>query len=145
MMKFLRGEFTARQQLGDEKRKKFASLCDAISKVLERFIETKEDRRQSINLCAELREYVVPIRDIASGTLASDDINRLATELNGICDAWSNLASAAELGHHSYEVYLDQLEEGGRPVSRIGQRIACEVTQQWAHTASCTRADTGVG
>src|SRR6185503_9983798 len=104
--------FTALRQLSDEKRQKFASQCDAISNVLERFIETNEDRRGSITLCTELRQYVEEIRDIASGTPVSDDINDLATKLDSVCDAWGKVASTAEPGNHSYEGYLDQLAEG---------------------------------
>jgi hypothetical protein len=104
--------FTRKRQLDDDKRKKLAGLCDQISNVLERVSKTSEDRRQSINLCAELRQYVEPIRDVAHDTLESDEINRLAAELDRVCDAWKQLAATAEPGGHSYEGYLDQLAEG---------------------------------
>ena|SRR5687768_6100764 len=104
--------FTRKRQLDEDKRKKFAGLCDQISKVLERVSKTSEDRRQSIDLCGELRQYVGSIRDIAHGAIESDEINRLATELDRVCDAFKQLAGTAQPGSHSYEGYLDQLAEG---------------------------------
>ena len=74
VVRVLVGGFTWKRQFDDERRKKFAALCDQTSNVLERFIETREDRRQSINLCAELRRNVGPIEDVARGTLAADEL-----------------------------------------------------------------------
>ena len=123
VVKALAGVFTWKRQLDDDKRKKFASLCDQISNVLERVSKTSEDRRQSINLCAELRQYVEPIKDVAHGSLASDEINRLATELDRVCDAWKQLASTAEPGSHSYEGYIDQLAEGAGQFRGLANRL----------------------
>lgn len=53
---------TGARQLGDENRKKLAALCDQISNVMQRYIDASEDRRLSINLCAELEEYVVSLK-----------------------------------------------------------------------------------
>jgi len=123
VVKGLAGVFTWKRQLDDEKRKKFATLCDQISNVLEQVSKSNEDRRRSINLCAELRQYVEPIRGVAHGTLANDEINRLATELDRVCDAWKQLDSAAEPGSHSYEDYIDQLAEGAGQFRGLANRL----------------------
>ncbi|MFL6210616.1 MAG: hypothetical protein ACJ74W_17315 [Pyrinomonadaceae bacterium] len=122
-VKGLAGIITWKRQLNDEKRKKFASLCDQISNVLQRVSETSDDRRQTINLCAELRQYVEPIRDIGHGTLASDEINRLATELDRVCDAWKQLTTSGERGSHSYEGFMDQLAEGTGQFRGLANRL----------------------
>jgi len=123
VVKGLASVFTWKRQLDDEKLKNFASLCDEISTVLEQFSKMSEDRRQSIYLCAELREYVKPIRDVAGGTLASDEISRLATKLDRVCDAWEHLASSAEPGSYSYEGYIDQLVEGAGQFRGLANRL----------------------
>jgi hypothetical protein len=103
------GAFNWKRQLDDKNREKFASLCDQIGDLLERASKTSEDRRESIGLCAQLREYVEPIRDVArSAAVEPDDINRLATALDGVCDAWQQLGNTAGPGSHSYEGYIDQ-------------------------------------
>jgi hypothetical protein len=58
------------RKLGAEDREKFAKIYDATSNVLQHFIDESMDRRQSINLCAELREYVNPMQDLARGRTA---------------------------------------------------------------------------
>ena len=108
-LRFLGAAFTGARQLGDEEREKFAKICDSISDLLKSFVDASGDRRQSINLCARLREYVVPLQDLATGRLPSDEINRLATALNGVCDAWSKLHGAAEAGSSVDERDLDEL------------------------------------
>ena len=122
-VKGLANIFTWKRQLDDEKRKKFAFICDQISTVLDKFSKASEDRRQSLNLCAELRQYVEPIRDIAHGTLASDEIDRLATELDRVCDAWKQLTSQAEPSSHSSEGYIDQLVEGAGQFRGLANRL----------------------
>src|SRR5687767_949156 len=112
VVKSLASIISWKRQLDEEKRGKFAGLCDKISNVLERVSSMSEDRRKLIDLCAELRMYVEPIREIADGAVDSDDINRLATELDTVCDAWKKLTASAEPGSHSYEGYVDQLAEG---------------------------------
>ena len=129
VVKGLAGVFTWKRQLDDEKRKKFASLCDQISNVLERVSQTSGDRRQSINLCAELRQYVEPIRDVAHGTLACDEINRLATELDRVCDAWEQLASTDEPSSRFIEGYIDQWRRG-QPFRGLANRcVRCDTTK----------------
>lgn len=123
VVKGLASVFTWKQQLNDEKRKKFASICAEISNVLEQFSRTSDDRRLSISLCAELRQYVEPIKDVAHGSLASDEINRLATELDQVCDAWKQLATTAEPGNHLYEGYMDQLAEGAGQFRGLAKRL----------------------
>jgi len=122
-VKALAGAFTWKRQLANDKRKKFAGICDQISHVLERVSKTTEDRRESINLCAELRQYVEPIREIAHGSLASDEINRLASELDKVCDAWKQLAKTRKPIGHSYEPYIDQLAEGAGQFRGLANRL----------------------
>ena len=122
-LRFLGSTFTGARQLGDKEQEKFAKICDDISNVLQRFIDASQDRRQSINLCAELREYVTPIRDLANGRLASDEINRLATALNGVCDAWSKLHNSAEAGLHSDKRDLDQLVAAAGTFRGLANRV----------------------
>jgi len=112
VVKSLTDVLTWKRQLDDERRKKFADQCDQISDVLTSVYEESKNRRQLINLCAELRRYVEPIREIAQGTLASDEIDQLATELDRVCDAWKQLNDSAELGSHLYDGYLDQIAKG---------------------------------
>ena len=119
----LAGVFSRQRQLDEEKRKRLAGLCDDISNVLERAGKAGDDRRQSISLCAELRQYVEPLRDVARDTLESDEINRLATELDRVCDAWQKLAGTAEPGGHSYEGHLDQLAEGAGLFRGLANRL----------------------
>lgn len=122
-LKFLGSAFTGARKLGDEEREKFAKICDAISGVLRRFIDASPDRRQSINLCAELREYVVPIRDLATGRLPTDEINRLATALSGVCDAWSKLHGKADADLHLDGRDLDQLVEAEGSFRGVATRV----------------------
>ena len=123
VVKSLASVLSWKRQLDDEKRKKFAVLCDQISDVLERVSTIREDRRQSIDLCAELRQYVEPIREVARGTLASDEINDLATKLDGVCDAWKQLTDSAEPGSHSYDGFIDQLAEGAGHFRGLANRL----------------------
>jgi hypothetical protein len=122
-LKFLSSAVTGRRQLKDQDRQKFAGICDNISDVLQRFIDASQDRRQSIHLCAELSEYVRPIRDLASGKLASDEINRLATVLDNVCEAWSRERGAADAGLHSDERYLDQIVEAAGSFRGLANRL----------------------
>jgi len=123
VVRSLASVLTWKRDLDEEKRKKFATLCDQISNVLARVSMMSEDRRQSINLCAELRQYVGPLRDIAHDTLASDELNRLAAELDRVCEAWQRLADSAEPGSNSYEAYVDQLAEGAGHFRGLANRL----------------------
>jgi hypothetical protein len=108
-LKLLGSALTGARKLRSEEREKFAKICEDISAVLETFIAAPRDRRQSLGLCAQLREFVVPIRTLASGTLPSDEINRLALALDGVCDAWASFYSESEAGSHAEERDLDQI------------------------------------
>ena len=100
---------TGERRRSDEEREKFAKICDDIHDVLKGFVDASQDRRQSINLCARLSEYVKPIRALADDRLPSAEIDRLATALEGVCEAWRKLHGAAEAGAHQDEGDLDQL------------------------------------
>lgn len=106
-LRFLGSAFTGARQLRSQDREKFAKICDEISNVIEEFIKAPQDR----SFCAELREYVLPIRNLASGRIASDEIDRLATTLNSVCDAWSKLHGTAEADLNLDSSDLDQLKE----------------------------------
>jgi len=40
----------------------------------------------SVNFCAEWREYVLPIRELATGALNRQEIARVADALDRVCD-----------------------------------------------------------
>ena len=122
-LKVLGSAIASKHALGEEKRQKLATLCDQISGVLTKFIQAPENHRQEIHLCAELREYVEPLRNIASGTILTQEINRLASALNTVCDAWGKLAEEARSSGHASEPYLDQLEEGAGKFSGFANRL----------------------
>jgi hypothetical protein len=106
-LKLLGAALTGLQQLGEKKREGLAKVCDEISSTLTEFIQAPEDRRESIHLCEKLRVLVGPIKDLAGGALLSEEINRLAMALNGICDDWSKFSKALESEGHSAQQYLD--------------------------------------
>jgi uncharacterized FlaG/YvyC family protein len=123
ILKFLTSSVKELSQLGDKRRQKLASACEKIRDVLDEFIKAPRERRKAINLCARLREHVVPIKETATGAITSDEINRLATELDRVCDAWSKLTGGAELVEHSYEQYLDHLAEGKGLFEGLAERL----------------------
>jgi hypothetical protein len=97
------------RRLSDEDRNKLGSYCDNIATVIRNFVDARHDRSKSINLCAELREYVQPLRSLASGRLASEEIDRLATALDGVCHVWSQAHSRVDAGFQLGERDLDDL------------------------------------
>ncbi len=99
------------QKLGNARRAKLASYFDNISKVLQGFVNMKRQGKQSPGPCAELAVYAKAIRDVASPTLGADEVERLAVELANACQNWEKLTPTEALDIHSYDAYLDQLEE----------------------------------
>jgi hypothetical protein len=108
-LKFVGSAASGLAKLGDEKRKKFADICDRISEVLREFLEALEKGLPPIDLCAELREYVTPIRTIASGAVSSKEIDDLATELEHLCDTWARIATEAQSGGHTVAVDREEI------------------------------------
>ena len=108
-LKLLGNALTGARKLRSDERERFAKMCENISSVLQGFIDAPRDRRKSLGLCAQLREFVVPLRTLASGTLPSDEINRLAQALDGVCDAWASFYGESEAGSHPEERELDQI------------------------------------
>ena len=118
-MRLLGAAFTGARQLGDEEREKL----DKISNVLKHFVDASWDRKQSINLCTELREYIVPLQEFATGRLPYAEIDRLATTLNGVCDAWSKLHDTAEAGVPWEKSDLDQIVKAEGTLRGMATRL----------------------
>jgi len=114
---------TGRRKLRAEDREKFAKIYDEISTVLANFIVTSSDRPKSINLCAELREYVVPIRDLATGRLPSSDVDRLANALSSVCDQWARVHGNSEAGIQVNQHDLDQIAAAEGMFRGVANRI----------------------
>jgi hypothetical protein len=113
--------------MGHEDRQQFAGICDKISDVLGRFIDDEgQDRRQSINLCARLKEYVEPIEALSHGRLPEAEINRLATTLDRVCDTWDEWKERqgkAEASLHLDSRDLDQLAEAKGMFEGLADRL----------------------
>jgi hypothetical protein len=122
-LKALGSGFSWAVQLQAEKRKRFAALCENISNVLQQYANADQSRRQSMNLCAELREYVLPIRELASGTLAPPEIARVADALDHVCDAWSRLDEAATRRTHVDADDVDQIVEASGMFRGLANRL----------------------
>ena len=77
-------------KVNQDKRDKFATLCDEIKILLETYAKATDDQRLSRNLCAELRVYVPDIEKIAEGLLDTNQLTAMANELNTVCDRWQD-------------------------------------------------------
>jgi hypothetical protein len=122
-LKVLCSAFSALLKLSQEKRGKFAGICDRISDVLINFIDATKNKKPQFNLCAELREYVVPLRDIASGAIVSKEMDRLANELEHVCDTWDRVEKEANESGRAYELDLRQIEESAGTFKGLANRL----------------------
>jgi hypothetical protein len=88
-------------QLGEEKRKNFASLCEIISANLENFASASDDERQSRFLCKELEVYVSQIEAFAKNAgLDDNQLHRMAFELGNVCKTWESNSKKTGLEPH---------------------------------------------
>lgn len=112
--KALAGAVGWAQQFDKSRREGLATIFDAIAGALENFRELRKQGQKAPGICGELKQYANKLRDVASGTLPSVDIDRLAIELAGACEALQNLSTTAgpQRGQALYDEYLDQLAEG---------------------------------
>jgi hypothetical protein len=102
------------EQFDEKQRVKLADQFDRISTVLEEFREKRLLGQPAPGLCARLNEHAMKLREVASGTLPSPDIDRLVVELAGACEALQNLSTADKGApdHAAYNEYLDRLADG---------------------------------
>jgi hypothetical protein len=121
--KALASGITWMHQLREQDRKRFAQNCENISRVLQQYAEASWERRQAISLCAELREYVKPIREVAPGALPAAEIDRVAGALNGVCDAWDRRDRAGGAEAHAGAHDLDQIIETAGTFRGLANRL----------------------
>ena len=108
-LRFVGDAFTKGRGIRAEEREKLAKICEDVSGVLQKYSEAPRDRRASINLCAQLREFKPKLLNLAEGKVAPTEINRLATSLEGVCDAWAKIAPESQPDSHASDLYLDQI------------------------------------
>ena len=121
--KALGSGITWMRQLREQDRKRFAQICEEISRVLHQYADASRQRQQAINLCAELREYVMPIRELASGALPAAEIDRVAGALNGVCDARDRLDHAGDAEAYTGAGDLDQIIEAAGTFRGLANRL----------------------
>src|SRR5262245_15973947 len=99
------------QKLGDERRAKLASYFEAISKVLFTIIERKNKGEKSVDVCAELSVYAEKLQEVGQSTLSMAELDRLSQELETAQHSRAMLFFTEFPVQHSYNEYLDQLNE----------------------------------
>jgi hypothetical protein len=122
-LKAVAGTLTWAHRLRVEDRQRFAKLCDDVSGVLGEYGDASQDRRRSMNLCAELREYVQPIRELGQNALGSAELERVATALNGVCDAWSAHDGGGAASSHVPDHELDQIAAAAGMFHGLANRV----------------------
>jgi hypothetical protein len=122
-LKAVASALTWAHRLRAEDRQRFAKLCDDASSVLRAYADASQDRRRSINLCAELREYVQPIRELGQKALGSAELERVATALNGVCDAWSAHDGGGAKSSHVPDNELDQIAVAAGMFHGLANRV----------------------
>ena len=104
----LSGAYEWLLKLGDKRRDTLAAHCDSVAQILEDFAASSQDRRRSINLCAQLKQFVPPIRQAGEET-EDERVKELANELDRVCEVW---AAASQGGDTSHQAELYQVEAG---------------------------------
>lgn len=111
VVKALVSSYGTLQSLGEKRRERLAILCDAIADVLEQYSGTRSERSQSVNLCAELRQYVAPIRAVAAGAATAEKIEELAQALDTVCETWSRVSAGTAFDSVSYQAAFRQIDD----------------------------------
>ena len=111
VVKALVSSYGALQSFGDKRRERLAVLCDAIADVLDQYSKSPADRRESVNLCAQLRQYVAPIRAVASGVTNPEKIEELAQALDTVCENWGRISAEGALDSESHQASLEQIND----------------------------------